>query len=423
MEGVLSQRLTQYFECLLGDQTTNKSIKTDINTRDKGLSKDTSENGFEATESSTKVKKKKKQKRVTAENQKIKTKALNNESSVGKTADSIRKQNHKAKDIHEAKPKKVIFSGDRSMAENKGFTDDGFKIVSSIPEDDSDVSDAFESCSEEEDDPVLTPCPRQERDAPSSRKPKETEDGFKIVTEIPPDDSDVSDAFEDDEDNFVSVSLPDRQRHIKKPLIQIMNDFGIDDKNLSERREETPKQPLKLSKKQRKLKKRQANTLTQAAKRRKQKEVLIIDCAKKRGANKERKSVEEELEPSPVESKPETLDEKQLKRVRYDVFKLGMSGFHKEKKEDARVALAIKLGAKPPRNKTMNYKKLQVIKKDEKKKEAEEKEMKLKLGLKVPKPFKKKEKPVVKAAASQIGRYRHGVQVVSKRDISKISKS
>ena len=48
---------------------------------------------------------------------------------------------------------------------------------------------------------------------------------------------------------------------------------------------------------------------------------------------------------------PEALDEKQLKRVRYDVFKLGMSGFHKEKKEDTRVALAIKLGAKPPRNK------------------------------------------------------------------------
>lgn len=45
------------------------------------------------------------------------------------------------------------------------------------------------------------------------------------------------------------------------------------------------------------------------------------------------------------------MDEKQLKQVRYDVFKLGMTGFHKEKREDARIALAIKLGAKPPRNK------------------------------------------------------------------------
>lgn len=216
-------------ECLLEDQTANKGIKTDIGSRDKGLAEDTSQNGFEATESSSKVKKKKKQKRVTAENQKIKTKALNNESSIGRMTDSIKKQNHKTKDIHKAKSKEARFSDDkdRGMAEDKGFTDDGFKIVSSIPEDDSDVSDAFESCSEEEDDPVPTHCPRQERDVASSRKPQETEDGFKIVAEIPPDDSDVSDAFED-EDNFVSVSLPDRQKHIKKPLMQIMNDFGKD---------------------------------------------------------------------------------------------------------------------------------------------------------------------------------------------------
>ncbi|MPC26441.1 hypothetical protein E2C01_019580 [Portunus trituberculatus] len=188
----------------------------------------------------------------------------------------------------------------------------------------------------------------------------------------------------------------------------------------------------------------QANTVTQAGKVKKQNEVQIIDYATKRG---------------------ETLDEKQLKRVRYDVFRLGMSGFHKEKKEDTRVALAIKLGAKPPKKKMMpmkrtkypdfkgqedliqnavvghivaieeqncqgyrdamaiNYKKFQEMKKEEKKKEAEERQMKLKLGVKVPKPFKKKDKPVVKAAASQIGRYKHGVQVISKRDISKISKS
>lgn len=78
---------------------------------------------------------------------------------------------------------------------------------------------------------------------------------------------------------------------------------GIDDKALRDKREETPKQTLKLSKKQKKLKKRQANTLTQAAKRKKQEDVLIIDCAKKRGVNKVRKSKEEEVEESPVESR------------------------------------------------------------------------------------------------------------------------
>jgi hypothetical protein len=45
-----------------------------------------------------------------------------------------------------------------------------------------------------------------------------------------------------------------------------------------------------------------------------------------------------------------------MKKVRYEVFKFGMSGFKAEKKEEVKVALAIKLGAKPPKNNYYNYK-------------------------------------------------------------------
>lgn len=45
------------------------------------------------------------------------------------------------------------------------------------------------------------------------------------------------------------------------------------------------------------------------------------------------------------------VNDKVMKLVRYDVFKFGMSGFDKKEKEDARVALAVKLGAKPPKQK------------------------------------------------------------------------
>jgi hypothetical protein len=45
-----------------------------------------------------------------------------------------------------------------------------------------------------------------------------------------------------------------------------------------------------------------------------------------------------------------------MKKVRYEVFKFGMSGFKTEKKEEVKVALAIKLGAKAPKNKYYNYK-------------------------------------------------------------------
>lgn len=52
-----------------------------------------------------------------------------------------------------------------------------------------------------------------------------------------------------------------------------------------------------------------------------------------------------------IQTFQEVLDEKELKRIKYDVFKFGMNGFQKEKKQDTRVELAIKLGAKPPKKK------------------------------------------------------------------------
>ncbi|KAG0729043.1 hypothetical protein GWK47_003582 [Chionoecetes opilio] len=436
MDGLVHQRLAEYFDCLVGEQTTNKKVKTDHTNRHESLSSSFTTKGSEDTGSPSKTKKKKTQKKVTAIDKKNNTgidnknnnRALNSEGIVGEITKNIKKKkkSHQARVLEEA--------GD--VTEQKGVTEDGFKIVASIPEDDDDVSDAFESCAEEEEEEESpsTHYTGEEGVRPSSNMPGETDDGFKIVSEIPPDDSDVDDAFEDDEGDgggggFVSASssLNQRRQPIKKSLMQIMDDFGIDDKALVGRGKdkEPPKQPLKLSKKQKKLKNRQANkTLTEATKRKRQEEVQIYDYAKRRGVNKPKRNKEEEEQMESLEeAKGEALDDRQLKRVRYDVFRLGMSGFHKNKKEDTRVQLAVKLGAKPARKKAVNYKTLQEMKKKEKKVEAEEKEMKLKLGLKVPKPFKKKERPVVKASGSQVGRYRHGVQVLSKQDIAKVNKA
>nr|CAD7203590.1 unnamed protein product [Timema douglasi] len=56
-----------------------------------------------------------------------------------------------------------------------------------------------------------------------------------------------------------------------------------------------------------------------------------------------------------------------MKRVRYEVFKFAMSGYNPEKKEEAKVSLAIKLGARPPKNKYHNYKELKKMKEDKEK--------------------------------------------------------
>ncbi|XP_015596773.1 uncharacterized protein C1orf131 homolog [Cephus cinctus] len=63
----------------------------------------------------------------------------------------------------------------------------------------------------------------------------------------------------------------------------------------------------------------------------------------------------------------------EMKRARYDVIKFGMSGFEKAKAHKAKIALAIELGAKPPRKRKRNYKELKVerqkLKEEEKTKE------------------------------------------------------
>ncbi|KAL4714625.1 hypothetical protein ACJJTC_019688 [Scirpophaga incertulas] len=80
-----------------------------------------------------------------------------------------------------------------------------------------------------------------------------------------------------------------------------------------------------------------------------------------------------------------------LKKIRHEVVKFGMSGFDTTKKEEAKIALAVSLGAKPPKREYINYKELMAKRKQEKKKLLEDKQlMKSKSILNV--PGKKKNK-------------------------------
>ncbi|CAG5035446.1 unnamed protein product [Parnassius apollo] len=64
-----------------------------------------------------------------------------------------------------------------------------------------------------------------------------------------------------------------------------------------------------------------------------------------------------------------------LKKIRHEVVKFGMSGFDGTKKEEAKIALAISLGAKPPKREYINYKELMQKRKQEKLKQKEEKQL------------------------------------------------
>jgi hypothetical protein len=60
-----------------------------------------------------------------------------------------------------------------------------------------------------------------------------------------------------------------------------------------------------------------------------------------------------------------------LKQAKFDVFKYGIKGLSKEDQETAKMQIAIKLGAKPMKNKCLNYKELMQHKKEEKERKAQ----------------------------------------------------
>lgn len=69
--------------------------------------------------------------------------------------------------------------------------------------------------------------------------------------------------------------------------------------------------------------------------------------------------------------------ELEMKHIKYEVMKFGMTGFKGIEAEEAEVALAISLGAKPPKKKGINYK----ILKHERKQETQQKDVKSVSGL------------------------------------------
>ncbi|XP_043476878.1 uncharacterized protein C1orf131 homolog [Leptopilina heterotoma] len=70
---------------------------------------------------------------------------------------------------------------------------------------------------------------------------------------------------------------------------------------------------------------------------------------------------------------PRRKQELEMKRARFEVMKFGMSGLKKTKAKEAKIALAISLGARPPKNRRRNYKEILKEKEIEKIKESKRK--------------------------------------------------
>ena len=137
-----------------------------------------------------------------------------------------------------------------------------------------------------------------------------------------------------------------------------------------------------------------------------------------------------------VESE-KNISEVSMKQARWDVFKFGVRGLDKEGQHEARVALALKLGAKPEKNKCLpyaDYKAKQMIKKDA---DRAQKEMERLTGMRkastIPVSTKKKGKKVqnettekkkkskrTEATPLKLGKFDGATLRLSSKDLSKM---
>jgi len=124
---------------------------------------------------------------------------------------------------------------------------------------------------------------------------------------------------------------------------------------------------------------------------------VVVHKNKKTAINVRRAPVDE-LKNKKIETK-----EMDMKKVRFEVFKFGMSGFKTEKKEEVKVALAIKLGAKPPKNKVYNYKEYKLIKEKQLKEQLEQKKLLAVGKTKTGRPVTKGKKKFVNRKGKQSG--------------------
>ncbi|XP_077538444.1 40S small subunit processome assembly factor 1-like [Haemaphysalis longicornis] len=105
-----------------------------------------------------------------------------------------------------------------------------------------------------------------------------------------------------------------------------------------------------------------------------------------------------------------------FKKARYDILKFGIKGLDKPEQEEAKIALAVQLGAKPPKNKYVNYKEFIHQKKEQKVKEREEKIANARMGVKA------KRQGNVRQGKARHAQRHTGVHYVSKELISQVQR-
>ena len=110
-------------------------------------------------------------------------------------------------------------------------------------------------------------------------------------------------------------------------------------------------------------------------------EVVCFKDPRKKSAEKSKAGVQNTSILDKGDSNDVNKTEISMKEARFDVFKFGARGLDKKGQHEARVMLALTLGAKPEKNKCMPYEKYKEQKRIEKENEKKDAEMKKIAGI------------------------------------------
>lgn len=245
----------------------------------------------------------------------------------------------------------------------------------------------------------------------ANKKKSQSMDPFSDSIDEDNDESDLSDGFdieEELEDQSVSnngIQNPSQNKH----LLELKETLGLESfkqqvnaKAAKRRRQKERKRLKKIMQAGNNQNVKSDFVETLASKMGKANdiipEVVTFKDPRKRSVNKvSDKSNTNESDKS-IE-KIKDIDEISMKEARWDVYKFGTRGLDKKGQHDARVALAISLGAKPEKNKCMPYEQYKEQQRIEKENNRKELEMKKVAGLL--KASKRSHKSLKKAGTSQ----------------------
>lgn len=233
----------------------------------------------------------------------------------------------------------------------------------------------------------------------------------------------------EDEQIAVKSEVKKGQKHLEA----LKSSLGLDNfqDKIALKREKRKRQKLR-----RKLKKQEgsekAQIQTKATKQNKKEivaEVVTYLDPKKR--------VKEVKQPEKPQKEAEIQhDEISMKQARFDVFKFGIKGLDKEGQHEARVALALKLGAKPAKKSCIPYAQLKEQRQQERENAKQQKELDRLTGMrtisarpnsgkkgggkKVEDNVQKKKKKVFEKTPLKLGKFDGATLRISKKELGSV---